>query len=330
MKHRLGAAFGVFALLVPPVASAADPIEIDIDEWRVPYENSRPRDPAVAPDGRIWFVGQAGDYVGWFDPETAAFGRHPLPKGTGPHNVVVGDDGTLWYTGNLAHHIGRMDPATGAIARIEMPDARARDPHTLVFDEGGDLWFTLQGANQVGYLDVDTRAVRLIDVPTPNARPYGIIVDDDGRPWLNLLGSNKLATVDPANYELTEITTPRADARTRRIAVTAAGIWYVDWAQGRLGRSDPHDGTFEEWLLPGGVESRPYAMATDAAGRVWVFETGGVPNRLVGFDPDSESFFAIGVIPSGGGSVRHAVYDSATDTIWFGTDRNTLGRARLP
>ena len=71
-------------------------------------------------------------------------------------------------------------------------------------------------------------------------------------------------------------------------------------------------------------------MATDAAGRVWVFETGGVPNRLVGFDPDSESFFAIGVIPSGGGSVRHAVYDSATDTIWFGTDRNTLGRARLP
>lgn len=26
-----------------------------IEEWTVPWEKSRPRDPAVAPDGRIWF-----------------------------------------------------------------------------------------------------------------------------------------------------------------------------------------------------------------------------------------------------------------------------------
>ena len=331
MKPRLFSALVAFAAFASPVAAAPDAlVDIAIEEWRVPYANSRPRDPAVAPDGRIWFVGQAGDYVGWFDPRSAEFGRHPLPEGTGPHNVVVGADGTLWYTGNQSRHVGRMDPITGAIERIDMPDAGARDPHTLAFDAHGDLWFTLQRANRIGFLDTDTRAVRLIEVPTPNARPYGIVVDGDGRPWVNLLGTNKLATVDPATFELTEIETPRDDARTRRIALSDGGIWYVDWAQGRLGRYDPRDRAFAEWPLPGGADSRPYAMTADADGRIWVFETGAVPNRLVGFDPRSETFFATGIIPSGGGSVRHAVYDGATDVIWFGTDRNTLGRARLP
>ena len=34
----------------------------------MPYEESRPRDPYVAPDGRIWFVGQAGNYVAYLEP----------------------------------------------------------------------------------------------------------------------------------------------------------------------------------------------------------------------------------------------------------------------
>ena len=33
---------------------------------------------------------------------------------------------------------------------------------------------------------------------------------------------------------------------------------------------------------------------------------------------------------SGGGTVRHMVYHSATRTIWFGTDTNQLGKAVIP
>lgn len=328
---RLTAALA--ALTFAAFTSPADAFElknVTIDEWRVPFENSRPRDPYVADDGHVWFVGQTGNYVGWLDPETGEFGRHPLPEGAGPHNLVIDDDGFIWYAGNRDSHIGRMDPASGEIERIDMPERRARDPHTLVFNNDGDIWFTLQGANLVGFLDTEARAVSLIEVPTPRSRPYGIVVDDDNRPWLNLLGNNKLATVDPVTHELTEIETPRADARTRRIATTETGIWYVDWAKGRLGLLEPEDRAFQEWMLPGGVDSRPYAMAADAKGRIWVFETGATPNRLIGFDPASGEFFASGVVPSGGGTVRHAVYHAATNTLWFGTDTNMIGRARLP
>jgi virginiamycin B lyase len=35
-------------------------------------------------------------------------------------------------------------------------------------------------------------------------------------------------------------------------------------------------------------------------------------------------------VPSGGGTVRHMVFDKSTRAIWFGTDNNTIGRALVP
>ena len=34
--------------------------------------------------------------------------------------------------------------------------------------------------------------------------------------------------------------------------------------------------------------------------------------------------------PSGGGAVRHMVYHAPSNSMWFGTDTGTIGRARLP
>lgn len=82
--------------------------------------------------------------------------------------------------------------------------------------------------------------------------------------------------------------------------------------------------------MPGGPDSRPYAMAVDAQDRIWAVETGVQPNRFVGFDPKSETFFGTTEVPSGGGTVRHMVFHAPTNTIWFGADTNTIGRIVLP
>jgi virginiamycin B lyase len=71
-------------------------------------------------------------------------------------------------------------------------------------------------------------------------------------------------------------------------------------------------------------------MAADDRGRFWLVETGPQPNRLVGFDPKSATFFSVTPIPSGGGTVRHMVFDAPSRTLWFGTDAGTIGRARVP
>ncbi|MGE0441792.1 MAG: lyase [Gemmatimonadales bacterium] len=319
------------ALLVTvPPAAAQSRTAGPVTEWSVPWATSRPRDPAVAPDGRIWFVGQVGNYVARLDPASGTFERFEVDEGTNPHNVIVDPAGNAWYSGNANGMIGRIDAKTGAIRRFPMPEAGARDPHTLVFDQNGDLWFTVQNGNFVGKLTVASGAVTLIPMPTPRSRPYGIVIDATGRPWFDLFGTNKIGTIDPERLEVREYQLPDARSRPRRIALTADGaVWYGDYTLGLLGRLDPKSGAVKTWALPSGRTSLPYAMTVDDAGRLWLAETGVRPNRLVGFDPKAERFLDPVSIPSGGGTIRHMVFDPKTQLIWFGTDLNTIGRADL-
>ncbi len=321
-------AFGAFSALGAAPAAAED---IEITEWVVPWENTRPRDPYVDGQGRVWFVGQRGNYLAYLDPETGDFRRYELDPGTGPHNLIVDDDGFVWYAGNRAMHIGRLDPETGDIEKIMMPTPDARDPHTLTFDHNGDIWFSVQGGSFVGKLGTRTRTVELIPIEGRGRRPYGIVVDADNRAWFCQFGTNKLATVDPETMELEEFELPRAEARPRRLALTSNGhLWYVDYAGGNLGRFDPETGEVQEWAVPGGATARPYGMSVDDEDRLYFVESGTMPNRFVGFDPATEEFFASTEIASGGGTVRHMYYHAPAREIWFGTDTNNIGRARVP
>ena len=321
----------VLALAAATVPAAATAQTVDLKEWTVPWPDTRPRDPYVDGQGRVWFVGQQGNYIAYLEPKSGEFKRFTIEDGTHPHNLVVDKGGIVWYAGNRNARIGRLDPASGAIKTFPMPDSAARDPHTLIFDGSGNLWFTVQSGNHVGRLQPATGKIDLIKVSTPRARPYGIAIDSKGRPWVNLFGTNKLASIDPATLALREIALPRPEARSRRIAVTPDdAVWYVDYVGGQLGRYDPASGKFEEWALPSGEQSRPYAMALDDKNRIWLVETGVQPNNFVGFDPQTKTFLAKAPIGSGGGAVRHMYFHPATREVWFGTDTGTIGRARVP
>jgi virginiamycin B lyase len=65
----------------------------------------------------------------------------------------------------------------------------------------------------------------------------------------------------------------------------------------------------------------------DVRDRIWAFETLVRPNRVIGFDPAGERFFGFADVPSGGGTVRHAMFQGGV--IWFGADTNTVGRVRI-
>jgi virginiamycin B lyase len=314
------------ALLIPAMAVAAD---VEITTWKVPWDNTRPRDPDVDAYGRVWFVGQTGNYLAFLTPDDGQFMRFNLEADARPHNLIVAADGAIWYAGNGDAYIGWFDPEGGEMVRVDMPVPAASDPHTLIADARGDVWFTVQRGNFVGKVDADTADVSLVQVPTERALPYGIEVDGAGRPWFVEFGSAKLGTLDPRTLELTEIDLPRADARPRRIAITADGrVWYVDFVEGYLGAYDPAAKRFEEWRAPAGRESRPYAMATDDRNRLWFVETGPQPNRLIGFDPDNGAYFSTTEISDARGAVRHMVFRNGA--LWFGTDSGYIGRAVLP
>jgi virginiamycin B lyase len=284
-------------------------LNVQVTEYEVPTPKSRPHDPAVAPDGSLWYTGQEANKLGRLDPKTGEFKEYALKTAnSGPHGLVADKEGNIWFTAISGGYVGKLDTKSGEIAEYRPADGTKIDPHTPVFDHDGILWFTNEQTNYVGRLEPKTGKISLIKVPTAHAVPYGIVILPNNKPLFCEFGINKLASVDPSTMKVQEYVLPAAAARPRRIALASDGtVYYTDYARGYLGHFDPGRGKLlKEWMSPGGAESEPYGIAVTNDDEVWYSESGVKPNTLVKFDPKTESF-STKAIPSGGGVVRNMV-----------------------
>src|SRR5215831_2201781 len=111
-------AFVLFSLafLVMGSIVVALPVNVSIKEWDLPTPNSRPHDPALAPDGSLWYTGQMANKLGRLDPQTGQIKEFPLktPE-SGPHGLVADREGNIWFTAIFKHYIGKLNPKTGEI-----------------------------------------------------------------------------------------------------------------------------------------------------------------------------------------------------------------------
>jgi virginiamycin B lyase len=290
--------------------AAVGELKVPINEYAVPTRGARPHDPAVAPDGALWFTEQLANKLGRLDPSTGKFSEYPLKTpDSGPHGLVADPQGNIWFAAIFAGYVGKLNPSTREITEYRPPEGTKIDPHTPVFDRNGLLWFTNEETNYIGRLDPATGKMALKMVPTPHAIPYGIVVTKTGVPFFCEFGANKLASIEPRTMSIREYTLPAGSARPRRLALAPDGtIYYTDYARGYLGHFDPANGKLlKEFASPGGPESHPYGIAISSRGDVWYSESGVQPNTLVRFDPKSQSF-SIEAIPSGGGVVRNMVF----------------------
>lgn len=334
MRSRIFAAIAatqLFASSSFAQARRADTDKPDVKEFNESWMvGTRPRDPYADQKGRVWFVGQQGNYIGRIETD-GTIRKFEIDAGTNPHNLVVDAKGTVWYTGNRNNRLVKMDPESGKITTYMIPDSTVRDPHTMIFDQKGNAWFTAQNSGFVGHFTPATGAFKLWKMEA-RTRPYGIVVDKNGRPWFDLFGTNKIGTIDPVKMEFKEYVLPDARSRPRRIEVTSNGdVWYGDYGRGYLGRLDPVTGKTEEWLLPSGAGSLPYGMAVDDHDRIWVAETGVFPNKLVSFDTKKRVFeHSIAMGDDKPNTIRHMQFDPLTKRIWFGEDRGFISSLKLP
>jgi virginiamycin B lyase len=285
--------------------AAAMPLNVSIKEWDVPTKGAHPHDPAVAPDGSLWFTEQLQNKLGRLDPISGKFKEYLLTiPDSGPHGLVADGEGNIWFTGNGKAYIGKLDPNNGTVTVHKMPDPKAEDPHTAVFDANGIVWFTVQVGNMVGRLDPHDGHVDLKTIAARNSRPYGIAVNSKGVPFFCEFGTNKMAKIDPQSMEVTEYKLPES-ARPRRMAIDANDkVYFTDYEGGNLGKLDPDTGAVRMWPSPGGKGSAPYGITITPDAMVWYSESGVKPNTMVRFDPKTEQF-ATAAIPSGGGTVRN-------------------------
>jgi streptogramin lyase len=228
--------------------AAVATLSVQIKEYEVPTPHSRPHDPALAPDGSLWYTGQGANKLGRLDPKTGEFKEYRLKTpASGPHGLVADKDGNIWFTAISGGYVGELDPKTGAIAEYRPSDGSKIDPHTPVFDHNGILWFTNEETNYIGRLDPKTGKMILTKSPTPHAVPYGIVITKENVPFFCEFGTNKLASIDPNTMRIREYTLPAESARPRRIALGPDGtIYYTDFARGYLGHFDPASGKAPE------------------------------------------------------------------------------------
>jgi len=81
--------------------AASATLNVQIREYDVPTPKSRPHDPALAPDGSLWYTGQGANKLGRLDPRTGAIQGMPVKdsrfrtsrsgRGQGPQHLVHGD-----------------------------------------------------------------------------------------------------------------------------------------------------------------------------------------------------------------------------------------------
>ncbi len=304
------------AALIAFAAAAAEPIV----EYQIPTRMGFPHDPAVARDGIVYFTEMAADKIGRFDPATSEFKEYRVPtRNAGPHGLVVDDAGRVVFTEIRSSKIGRLDPNTGTIHEFSVTGADG--PHTPLLAPDGKLYFTASAADAIAELDLASGALTVVAVPTPYAVPYGIKLGPDGAIYFTEFGASKIGQMEPGTRAITEFTTPTPDSAPRRLWFSGTDLFFTEFSAGHLGRLRPATGAVKEWMLPDGAESRPYGIAVDAAGEVWIAESGN--GAMVRFDPKSEQFTARLMLPSSNAVVRNM--DVAPDgRIWMalsGMDR---------
>lgn len=86
MLRRSMSVVAVSVLAFTTIAAGDD--DVVIREWDVPTPNSRPHDPAVGPDGSLWYTGQLANKLGRLDEKSGEIQEFPLD--------IPNSDRTAW------------------------------------------------------------------------------------------------------------------------------------------------------------------------------------------------------------------------------------------
>src|SRR5947207_14579615 len=97
-------------------ASEVGELKVTIHEWDVPTKRAHPHDPAVGPDGALWFTEQMANKLGQLDPKSDAFKEYSLKvEDSGPHGLVADRDGHIVFAGNFTGYVGTLVLRTGEL-----------------------------------------------------------------------------------------------------------------------------------------------------------------------------------------------------------------------
>ncbi|MFC7515141.1 hypothetical protein ACFQUU_09010 [Herbaspirillum sp. GCM10030257] len=291
-----------------------------VTEWMVPTPKFA-RDPAAAPDGKIYIAVMHGNKLARFDPATQKFDEWDLPNGTRPHGLVVDERGTVWMTGNgngTLLEIPFRDGQPGTMIAHKTPSGGS--PHTIIFDGKDALWFTNQSADKVTRFE---RSARKMTEFSSRDGPYGLAMDKGGNVWFCQASGQRVGRIDAATGKVSEIDLG-SGSLPRRIAVAPDNtLWVVRYGDGKLTHIDAATAKLiKSYDMPAGAPGNPYAVTVDGAGKVWANEIG--TDTVTLFDPATEKFRVFS-LPTKNEGIRKMIVDAKGRLWYMGSHSGKLG-----
>jgi virginiamycin B lyase len=289
-----------------------------VSEWPVPTHKYA-RDPAIGPDGNVYFAVREGNKIARFDPKTKRFNEWDVPAGMQPRGLVVASDNKVIFGGAGNSAIGELDPATGKIRlqRLQEPDG---DPYTLIFDAEGNVWFTERKAGKLAKLE--RASGKLTEYPI-GEKPYALSVDKRGVIWVTRRDADLIVRFDPKSLQMTELRMGKGSQPRRTALAPDGSLWVSLYGVGKLAKIDTAaNRVVKEHELPGGPNAGPYAVNTDADGRVWVSEI--QTNSVILLDPSS-GVMKVFKLPTRDTGIRKAAIDADGRYWYVGSHAGILG-----
>jgi virginiamycin B lyase len=214
-------------------------------------------------------------------------------------------------------------PVQVSIKEWPVPTPGSR-PHDPLASKDGALWYTGQMINALGRLDPTTGQFKEYRLKTPHSGPHGLTEDRAGNVWFT--GNNKalIGKLDPKTGAVTEYRMPDPAARDPHTLIfdQSGTLWFTAQNANMVGRLDPTTGEVKLLTMPA-PKSRPYGMAVNSKGMVFVVEFGA--NRVASIDPTTLQIREF-TLPAAGARPRRIAITS-DDVVWYSDfARGFLGR----
>ena len=138
--------------------ATVDPKTMELTEYALPDEGSRPRRLAISPQDIIWYVDYARGFLGRFDPETGEVKEWPTPGGSEarPYAMAMDDRARLWFveSGLEPNRLVGFDPESGeffSVTEIESGGGTVR--HMVFHEPSRAIWFGTD-TNTIGRAEI--------------------------------------------------------------------------------------------------------------------------------------------------------------------------------
>lgn len=200
---------------------------IKVTRYGYPSGPQGPRGITAGPDGNVWFVDAAGNYVAKVTPN-GAFTTYPIPTPSSePAGITTGPDGNVWFTEWDGNKIGRITPS-GAVTEFPLPSLAG--PFGIATGPDGNVWFAEHKAS-IGKI---TPSGAITEYPYQGNLSLEITAGPDGNVWFTDLNADEVGKMTPQGVATVYPQNDHA-ALDGGIMTTLGDIWFADPA-GRLAR----------------------------------------------------------------------------------------------